>query len=329
MIEFIRTTLHPEGYHGRDRRPPYFEGWYYKLVDASERHRYAVIPGVSLSEGGEHGPHAFVQVLDGVRGRTAYHVYPLEAFCAGTEPFELRVGPNTFTATGVDLALPPGPPRLRGRLRFTDGVRWPVTLLSPGIMGWYAWVPFMETYHGVVSLDHAIHGALEVDGEGVDFTQGRGYIEKDWGKSFPSAWIWTQTNHFDEAGTSLTASVAMIPWAGRAFRGFIVGLWWEGVLYRFATYTGAVTDHLGLDAERVTWHLRDSLYRLELVARRTEAGELRGPSKVTMDRRVPETLRSTVEVRLLRRDDGRVLFAGAGRNAGLEVVGDLETLLKP
>ena len=31
---------------------------------------------------------------------------------------------------------------------------WPVKVTSPGAMGPYAFVPFMECYHGVVSMDH-------------------------------------------------------------------------------------------------------------------------------------------------------------------------------
>lgn len=60
-----------------------------------------------------------------------------------------------------------------------------MTVRSPGIMGWYAWVPTMECYHGVVSLDHAISGKLMIEDQAHDFNGGRGYIEKDWGKSFP------------------------------------------------------------------------------------------------------------------------------------------------
>jgi len=49
MLRFLRNTLHPARYHGRlrDQRPPFFEGWYFKVVDATERHRFAFIPGVS------------------------------------------------------------------------------------------------------------------------------------------------------------------------------------------------------------------------------------------------------------------------------------------
>lgn len=329
MIDFIEATLHPERYHGHTKSPPYFEGWYFKLVDLSEEHRYAIIPGVSLSSGGEEGPHAFVQVLDGMSGRTAYHVYPLEAFWAARDRFEIHVGPNRFTDDYAELEVEGSSLNVRGRVGFEGTTRWPVSFLSPGIMGWYAWVPFMETYHGVLSFDHALQGSLVIDDVNVDFTGGRGYIEKDWGESFPSGWVWFQTNHFEEPGTCLTASIAMIPWVGRAFRGFIVGLWHGGTLYRFATYTGAVTERLEVHPDRVEWVVSDALYRLEMVAWRSEAGGLRGPSKVDMGVRVPETLRSIVEVRLLARRGERTLFRETGRNAGLEVVGDLDTLLTP
>jgi hypothetical protein len=327
MFDFLRTPLHPERYHGHGKRAPFFEGWYYKLIDSTEEHRYAIIPGVSFGTDGPEGPHSFVQVLDGLSGRTAYHVYPLEAFHAARERFEIHVGPNRFTGDYLELEIEEEPLSVRGRVDFEGPVGWPVTLPAPGIMGWYAWVPFMETYHGVLSFDHGLRGSLVVDGRELDFSGGRGYIEKDWGKSFPSAWVWFQTNHFAEPGTCLTASIAMIPWVGRTFRGAIVGLWHRGTLYRFATYTGAETERLEVTEERVVWVIGDDLYRLEMTARRAEVGDLRGPGKLDMELRVPETLRATVEVRLFAREGDRPLFSGTGRNAGLEVGGRIEQLL--
>jgi len=96
MIRFLRTTLNPAGYHGHGKRPPFFEGWYYKLVDAGEQHRYAVIPGIFLSDDpAQH--HAFVQVLDGRSGHTTYHRYATQEFWAADGELDVRIGPNRFT----------------------------------------------------------------------------------------------------------------------------------------------------------------------------------------------------------------------------------------
>jgi tocopherol cyclase len=325
---FIQSTLNPAVYHGHRKKPPFFEGWYFKVVDAARQNRYAVIPGIFKSDDPEHN-HCFVQVLDGSSGKSIYHPYPPQEFHAAEGVFDIRVGPNHFTSQSLTLDIDDPEMKLRGQLAFVDPQPWPVSLFSPGIMGWYAWVPFMETYHGVVSLDHAIQGELTVDGKAIDFSGGRGYIEKDWGQSFPAAWVWFQSNHFEQPGTCITASVAIIPWVRQAFAGFIVGLWHEGRLYRFATYTGARVEALDIQDQQVDWVIRDRQLRLTMNAQRAEGGLLHAPTPTSMGRRILETLDASVQVQLDRIDGAdRQVFAGTGRIAGLEAVGDLERLVR-
>jgi tocopherol cyclase len=324
LLARLRSVWRPAMYHGHGKRHGFFEGWYFKCVDAGERHVIAVIPGVFLArEAGKS--HAFVQVLDGATGQSHYHPYALDAFHASDHEFDVRVGPNHFRADCISLDLDGQGQRLRGELRFDGVTPWPVTLTSPGIMGPYAFAPFMECYHGVLSLDHAIRGTLEIDGAQASFDGGRGYIEKDWGQAFPRAWLWGQTNHFAQPGTSLTVSVATIPWLGASFRGFIIGLWHGGRLYRFATYTGARIEALRLSDTRAELRVVNQRHRLEISARRSEGGLLHAPYRTDMLQRVTESLTASVDARLLSRD-GRVLFEGTGRHAGLEINGELRQI---
>lgn len=328
-----RTLQQPALYHGHNKTHNFFEGWYFKIVDSTHNHRYAIIPGIFLDDGTGQESHAFVQVLDGTRATATYTRYPLDAFKADQHTFDVRVGPNRFRADGITLDLDAPDRQLRGALRFTDPKPWPVTLTAPGIMGWYAYLPFMQCYHGVVSLDHGLVGELVVDGTPLNFDGGRGYNEKDWGQAFPGAYIWLQGNHFATPGTSLTASVATIPWLGSEFRGLIVGLLHEGQLYRFATYTGAAIDHLRLTDTHVDWAISGKVdgrsYRLTLSADRAEGGILLSPERTAMLARVAETMTATVDVRLVALEDGqeREIFAGQSGNACLETVGDLHRIL--
>ncbi len=327
MPSFIQRVMHPEWYHGQRKQPPFFEGWYFKLIDASEQHRYAVIPGIFLSHDPEK-QHAFVQVLDGLTGASAYFRYPAEQFSAAENDFDVKIGPNRFRRDGIHLQLEGDALALKGDLAFENCVPYPVTWTAPGIMGSFGWLTFMECYHGVVSLDHRIEGSLMLDNQVIDFSGGRGYIEKDWGESFPSAWIWTQTNHFDQMGTCLTASIAVIPFKVLTFPGYIVSLWHEQQLYCFATYTGAKIEKLKVTDTAVEWVLRTRKHRLELLATRAQGGLLHEPNRQEMHRRVEETLRATVDVRLSEVSSGRELFSGTGRNAGLEVQGDVGVKVK-
>lgn len=310
-------------YHGHTQSAPFFEGWYYKLISADESQRWAIIPGIFLGENG----HAFVQVLNGSTIQARYFRFPGDQFQASKEKFQIQVGESFFNQHEISINIDGDLGQVSGSLQFEGTTPWPVSLLSPGIMGWYAWVPRMECYHGVLSLDHRIHGQLLIDGNEIDFSNGRSYIEKDWGATFPKAYVWFQGNHFETGGSSLTASVAIIPWLRNAFRGFIIGFWHQNSLHRFATYNGAKIENLSVDDDQVFWVVRNRTHRLEMTATRTKGGLLHEPTHIEMVQRVEESMTSTLEVRcsLLK---GKTIFHEKSRVAALEVQGDLAELLK-
>lgn len=325
-MNWIKRTLSPQGYHGNISRPPFFEGWYIKLVSRDERQRFAIIPGVFLGKN-QQGDHSFVQVFDGGLESVRVFSSPLDAFEFQEGKFDISIGKSAFSAQGIDLNLHDAQHEVSGQILFSELTPWPASFFSPGIMGWFSWIPFMECFHGIVSLDHAISGSLRVDGRIINFDGGRGYIEKDWGRTFPSAWVWTQTNHFDQPGTSLTASIATIPWIGQAFRGFIIGLLHAGHLYRFATYTGARVEKLSVNDQQVEWIVRDRQFRLSLLLHRSSATVLAAPRVTDMNGRVGESLSARVDV-LLEHVRGGIILQQTGRVAGLEVVGDIPRLLQ-
>lgn len=315
-----RALWHPDRYHGWGRRQSYFEGWYFKIVDPTEQYAFAIIPGISMGSNGEQ--HAFIQLLDGKRCKADYYEFPVGSFAPANDRFEVRLGENQFSSENLALELP----QLQGSLRLQGITPWPKMLGAPGIMGWYSFVPFMECYHGVVSLNHRLEGELMAYGQPVNFSGGKGYIEKDWGHSFPSSWIWLQSNHFDsEQPISLMASVANIPWVGSHFIGYIVGFLLDGKLYRFATYTGARMQ-ARLGEKEVFLSFKDRRNRLEIIGHKIGgSGELSSPIGGNMVGKVNESLQATIEVKLFEGD--ALLYEGTGRNAGLEVAGPVEELL--
>lgn len=325
MIRFLRGVFQSDIYHGFNRRPPYFEGWYFKLIDASRKQRWAVIPGIFRAEDSDKD-HSFIQVLDGVSGRATYHEYPVDAFWAHSSRFDVRVGESNFSADHISLAIDDIQRPAHGEIRFNDRVKLPRSLVQPGIMGPFGYIPAMECYHGLVSLDHVLDGTLTIDRESIDFSDGRGYIEKDWGTNFPSAYVWFQSNHFSANGTSLSASIARIPLWGLNFPGFIIAFWHQGVHYRWATYNRATTERLEITDTHVEWVVSNAKTRLSMTAERRAGGLLRAPVRTEMHKRVDETMLSTVRVRLEIRD-GRMLLEDCGDCTALEVFGEIDRLV--
>jgi tocopherol cyclase len=315
----LRSLFNPPIYQGWGKRHSYFEGWYFKVVDRQETSAFALIPGVAMDAGGNR--HSFIQVLDGKKKTARYHKFDYESFVPDAGTFRVAVGNNIFSEQAVSLDLDD----LKGELSFSGNIPWPNSWHSPGIMGPYSFVPFMECYHGIVSMDNTISGTLVHGGRNIDFGGGRGYIEKDWGTSFPDAYIWIQSNHFDKPGISVKISVARIPWLNGSFIGFIAGIWLDGRLVRFTTYNKSRLRKVTADSASVEIVMENSRYLLEVIVARDSATELASPITGFMDGRIEESMSSSVKVRLTDRKNGSI-YAGEGRNAAVEVAGKVKEI---
>ncbi|MEP7197508.1 MAG: tocopherol cyclase family protein [Saprospiraceae bacterium] len=316
----LQALFNAEQYHGWSKKRRYFEGWYYKVVNAAEDKAFAFIPGVAMDVQGTQ--QAFIQVLDGRNKTAEYHKFSMSDFIPSSGRFEIEIANNKFSSSHLELNLP----TVNGKLNFTNLSPWTNEWYSPNIMGPFSFVPFMQCYHGILSMDHDIKGVLTIHNEIIDFTGGRGYMEKDWGRSFPFAYFWMQSNHFSEIHISLKASVAKIPWLGSSFVGFIAGLWWRGQLIEFTTYNFTHLRKSYADQHQVVLVMENKSYILEINAYRDSTTALVSPIQGFMDGRVEESMTANIEVRLFDKKQKCLLLHDVGRNAGLEVAGAIEEI---
>jgi hypothetical protein len=320
MIRKIQSFFNPEQFQGWHKTKGYFEGWYYKIVDANEKYAFAIIPGIAMDKNGEK--HAFIQVLDGKKLSSCYHKFDFGSFTARPGKFHITIGENNFSGNFIKTDLP----EIEGKLEFRNTVPWPKPIYSPGIMGPYSFVPFMECYHGIVSMDHLIMGKIRYNNQDITFDNGRGYIEKDWGRSFPRAYFWLQSNHFSQPGISVKASVAKIPWLNSFFTGFICGIWLSNKLIRFTTYNKSFLRKSFADEEKVELVMENRKYSLSIFARRDHAAGLAAPIHGLMTGRIEESMNATLEIVLTDLEKNQIIFQDTGRNACLEVAGDIQEI---
>jgi hypothetical protein len=305
----------------------HFEGWYFKMIDSTEKNAIAVIPGVSFGANKDDS-HSFVQVLDGRNSRSHYYKFPIDEFSSSSQDFDISIEQNKFSLKGINLSLEGDGGSALGELSFGKIIPWPVRRLSPGAMGPFRFVPRLQCLHGILGFDHEVQGSLTIDGRHIDFSNGRGYIEKDWGREFPSAWIWMQSNHFDERGVSFTSSIANIPFSRGTFTGLLAGFLFNEEVYRFTTYTRAKLSTPEVSDDRVVFTIQDKRHLLEVDAERAHGASLRSPVEGLMTGRIIESLDSSIHLRFydLKKTTKELLFDGVGRNAGLEVVGNLNEI---
>jgi tocopherol cyclase len=314
----------PEVFQGKLSHNHYFEGWYFKHVSKSMQHVYSFIPGISLNP---ENPHAFIQVINGITGYTQYIEFPVSSFSFSKNKFEIQIGDSVFSDDRILLNIDSPLIKVSGRLSYSGSVKYPSSILSPGIMGWYSFVPFMECKHSVVSVSHRIDGNLLIDNELVDFSGGKGYIEKDWGKSFPESWIWLQSNNFANSDACIMMSIAKIPWLGSFFTGFLGFLYHNGTFYPFSTYNKSEFTALNLVDEKMTLSFRSKKYDLKIFVTLKQSGILLAPKLGKMSRRIKESVDSELEVELSDHH-GKTIYHDKASRAGLEVIEGIFEIVK-
>ncbi|MBE3085844.1 MAG: hypothetical protein IMZ64_06470 [Bacteroidetes bacterium] len=314
----------PEIFQGNLKKKNYFEGWYFKHVSLDLNHVWSFIPGVSLTD---NGHHAFIQVINGINGETEYIRYPLDEFTWDRKCLYLKIGSSVFTEKYIDLKIENEKLKVSGHIDYENIVKYPKSLFSPGIMGWYSFVPFMECKHGIVSVNHDLSGGIKINENHIDFNGGKGYIEKDWGTSFPEAWLWIQANNFNNPDTSFTFSVAKIPWRGKFFIGFIAFLYYNKKFLLFSTYNNSELTEINQTSELIGFTLKNNNSILKVSATKKTFGELRAPASGDMSRRIKESIDSEVTLSLYDKYNN-LIYNDSARRAGLEVIDKIFDYIK-
>jgi hypothetical protein len=326
-LRALHKIRNPEIFQGDLKKTHYFEGWYFKLVDDTEKNSIAIIPTIALNRF-QNNSHTAIQVLDEQKLNYYYIKFPLSRFKASEREFQIRIDKNYFSKSKVHLNIERKELNLRANLILSNLTPIPTTLFNPGIMGFLSYVPFLQTYHGIVSMNHSIHGEMEINNRTITFSeQSKGYTEKDWGTSFPSAWIWMQTNHFKQEDTSFMCSIANVPLFNQTFTGFLCVFWHKRKFYRFTSYNLSKIRYLKGYGNKAVIILESNEYFLIVKAFLGETVDMKAPQLGSMVAHSYESMNSRIELKLFKKDKvmnqikgSELIFQGTGTKAGLELM---------
>lgn len=311
-----KNVFNQEKFLGQGRKPPYFEGWYFRFVTANGR-ALSFIPGISLNESSSQ---SFVQMIESSESR--YFKFPAKEFEYSEKSFYVKVGNCTFTSDGISINLNENS-KIIGKVKFKNKIMFPKSTASPGIMGLLSYLPTLKCNHAIICVKCDLEGEISIDDNKIDFDGGVGYIEKDWGSSFPDSYIWAQSCGFDDKNTSFMIAVAKIYVLGLKLNGLISFLYHNCTFYKFATYSGAYVKNLYYN-DSLSMKIKSPEYTMRIDLSPDEAGVLKAPENGAMNREIRESGCGQIDVTLLK---GRnIIYSGKGKSAGIEFCGNILSL---
>jgi hypothetical protein len=313
---YFKKIKDPDIFQGAHQTSKYFEGWYFKNISADTSQSWAIIPGIAYNKNGNG--KAFIQLINGKNAKTIYLEFPKNKFISSKDSFQVSIENNTFNKYGLHLDIHQDNHSISGDLSYSNHIFFPTnTLLSANVMGPFAFIP-MQCKHGILSMNHTVNGQLTIDGIQYNFMNGKGYIEKDWGHSFPNRYVWFQSNNFSTESTSLSVSIASIPHLGFSFTGLLAVLYHDGKFYQFYTYNHSKIKTLVVSENTIEVELKRRKRRLVITANKNKSGLLQAPSLGNMDRKIAESIDAKIQFKLYL--GNKLIAEDIGNSGGLEIV---------
>lgn len=283
--------------------PHYFEGWYYKQVTADGKKTLSIIFGISTDS---ENPHAFIQIIENIYKKTHYLSYPLSSMEIKDSPFCVRIKENYFYEDRMILHIEDENIFLRGELLYSSLTPLPTNRYRPTIMGPFSYIKGMECNHGIVSLYHKVEGTIVYQKRKIDFTGGTGYIEKDYGTSFPKNYTWISSTHPENPPGTFFFSVAHIPFLHTSFMGIIGVLYSPKETYYFASYYGAHIKYFRKKENGLDIKLKQGFYTLYIKVIYKQDKVLVAPMKGRMEKKIRESLDATIWITLYKGNKRKV-----------------------
>ena len=291
----------------------YFEGWYFK--NTNMKNGISFIPGININA---KEKNAFIQVITNA---SSYFVnYNIDDFKFSLSPFYVQISNNFFSKDRIHIDIKDSSQNLQifGDIKYSNIQNINTNLITPNIMGPFSYIPFMECNHAILNMKSKAVGKININNEQLIFDNGVGYVEKDWGYSFPKSYIWCQGNNFQNSNASFMLSVADIPFKAFHFQGLICDIIINNKEFKFTTYNNAKLVKYDIDNSFFNIVLKKGHYNLNLKSNYNSGLKLFAPVKGKMEKDIFETISASISVTLEKND--KVIFSDISTNCGLEIV---------
>lgn len=307
-IYLIKNPCLFQGEKNLKKNKNYFEGWYFKNIGLNDG--ISFIPGISINE---KEKRAFIQVI--TKDSSYYVNYDINDFKFNEEPFYIKIDNNFFSKDVVFVDIKDNDQGLiiYGKIEYSNSRN-----IATNIMGPFSYVPFMECNHAIISMRCNVNGVISINNRKIKFYDDIGYIEKDWGCSFPQYYIWCQGNNFKKSDASFMISIANIPFKIFHFKGVISSLIIDNKEYRFATYNGTKIIKYDVGSEYLDIILKRGHYYLNVQSKYSNTSKLIAPVDGKMERNIFESIAASISVTLKK--DNKIIFCSTSENCGLEIV---------
>lgn len=197
----------PTTLRGNFERNKYFEGWFQKIYSKKYNASFVIIYGYATRN--TEDTLGFIQILIPNKAPQIIYFNKNEISC-DSEQHIVRMGENLLTTETIQINAND----INIRLKLMNNQ---VKQTFKNSMGYSYFLPNLPCYHSVLNTGHQVTGEIQQKEAGYVLNNDMGYLEKNWGTSFPESYIWLHAVDPHDSKVSMLFSLAEIKWIGKKF----------------------------------------------------------------------------------------------------------------
>jgi len=197
----------PSSLRGKPEKTQYFEGWFQKVY--SKKHQASCIIIYGYATHNSYDTCGFIQILTPHSPPDILY-FPKHEISFDHDRHIVRMADNMFTTKEIIISIQD----IDINLNLVNNHPIPTFKNS---MGYTYYIPNLPCYHSVMNTAHQVTGNIRNKNAEYSFDQDMGYMEKNWGTSFPESYFWLHAIDPYNADVSILFSIAEIQWLGKSF----------------------------------------------------------------------------------------------------------------
>lgn len=301
----------PSSLQGSFDRKKYFEGWFHKIYSAKYKTSFILIYGYTT--GNSDKKFGFIQVHIPNQQVLIMYFDKNEVFCDPNKHV-VRMGEHIFTSNKIDINTK----EMGIQLHLTDNQSIRTFKNS---MGYNYVIPNLPCYHAILNKSHLVSGEIRTEKTNFVMDQDMGYLEKNWGTSFPENYIWLHAVDPTNAEVNLLFSQAEIKWMGGAFLRHLGYLNFENECIDLRQLENPIVSNSFVNPEKQLIHISSKLIELEISIVLGEQVLFKGPEDGALQRDIIHYTDAIIEVKLKRNSVTR-LFRLVGNFENVQITNE-------
>ncbi len=287
----------PTSLRGNLERNTYFEGWFQKVYAKEYQSSFVIIYGYATQN--TEDKFGFIQILFPNKA-TEIIYFNKNEFSCDPDRHIVRMGENLLTTELIQINTKD----LNIHLKLMNNQ---VVKTFRNSMGYSYFLPNLPCYHAVLNTGHRVTGEIKQKNDCFIFEDELGYLEKNWGSSFPKTYYWLHAVDPNDPQVSLLFSIAEIEWIGKKFNRHVGHVHFDEKQLDFRSLKNVAVSFQRSSKDEHEIRLTSKTLQMEITIRHRSKVQFKGPSKGRLSRDIIHFPDAIIQIRLSENNKVRML----------------------